>query len=786
LRQRSKGFGRPVVAAAILVASAALLAPTAAFAHPERQTFFPGPAPSSQSGLTDPPVYRSTDVNGGEALVICKPDSQQRIENGVQEPERTRALGLLPACQYQNIQDAVNAAGNWDRILILPGVYTEQSSLNRRQAARDGDDPNPLCNTAAQKGVLTDPLSYDEQYYCPFLHNLIAIMGDRPDSGAAPTDSDRACDQKCHIQIEGVGDDRGDVKITGSRSALNVFRADRADGIHFTNFTVEFSDFNNLYVLETNGFVYDRIVSAFSREYGFLSFTSDNGLYDHLESFGAGDSGIYPGSGPEYHCNGYGIEIRDVDSHDNTIGYSGTAGNGVWAHHNRFHGNATGMTTDSFAGGHPGSPQDCAKWENNLVYSNNKDLFNADNDAYCRDTPVFERDPDRVCPTFQVPVGTGMLIAGGNGNIIQNNRIWDNWRNGTMLHWVPANFRGEGPGADPPAFIPPGPCPSHEQAPCLIDTSFDNQQRNNLMGVDELGREDPNGTDFWWDEQGSGNCWQGNTGFGGAQPSSNVLLGLPACPGSPIFSPGNPIKDASLVPCATWDPQTNTDPPGCDWFTRPAEPQPRSTGGGTPPGGTPPGGTPPGGTPPGGTPPGGTGAAQGGPNAGAASLAQCLSRNFGISRRGIGGIRLGEAASNVMLSDGIPGARSARRFRYCVAGGGRVFVALTEPFATASGLIELRTGASAAAGPRVRLVATTARAHRARGLHKGDSVKKLRRLFPRARRVSGGLFIDRPAHRFFGVRNGRVTFIGAATRSTLRGAARLRGALKQAGLRPRL
>jgi hypothetical protein len=235
------------------------------------------------------------------------------------------------------------------------------------------------------------------------------------------------------------------VLIDGSRKKLNVIRADRADGIHLRNFTVEFSDFNNIYVLETNGFRMENIVSRWSREYGFLSFTSDNGLYRKLTAYGSGDSGIYPGSGPEGHCQRYGIEIRNVNSHHNTIGYSGTAGNGVWAHDNRFHHNATGMTTDSFASGHPGMPQDCSKWERNEIYSNNLDLFNEARDQYCfeENRPIAERNPKIVCPAFSVPVGTGLLIGGGNRNIIKNNRIWDNWRAGVMLIAVPAAIREE-------------------------------------------------------------------------------------------------------------------------------------------------------------------------------------------------------------------------------------------------------------------------------------------------------------------------------------------------------
>ena len=45
------------------------------------------------------------------------------------------------------------------------------------------------------------------------------------------------------------------------------------------------------------------------------------------------------------------------------------------------------------------------------------------------------------------------------------------------------------------------------------------------------------------------------------------------CPTGSPDSPGNPAKQAPLFACATWNPQTNPDPVGCDWFTRPPEPR---------------------------------------------------------------------------------------------------------------------------------------------------------------------------------------------------------------------
>ena len=75
-------------------------------------------------------------------------------------------------------------------------------------------------------------------------------------------------------------------------------------------------------------------------------------------------------------------------------------------------------------------------------------------------------------------------------------------------------------------------------------------------------------------ETAKGNCWSGNSGPDGGQPTADPPLA--ACRPAPASTTGsrfpNINKLLELLPCATWDPQTNTDPPGCDWFTPPPEP----------------------------------------------------------------------------------------------------------------------------------------------------------------------------------------------------------------------
>jgi hypothetical protein len=151
-------------------------------------------------------------------------------------------------------------------------------------------------------------------------------------------------------------------------------------------------------------------------------------------------------------------------------------------------------------------------------------------------------------------VGTGILIGGGNRNLIRNNRIYDNWRWGVILIGVPAAIRNDND-------------LSHQ-----TDTSNGNRFLGNTMGKNPDGKRSANGLDFKWDSEGQGNCWEGNTSMSGAGHLSDPAS-LPACPGSPVWMPPNLAVLAPLVSCTAWDPYKNPDPIGCDWFVSPTKPQ---------------------------------------------------------------------------------------------------------------------------------------------------------------------------------------------------------------------
>jgi hypothetical protein len=521
-----------------LLGAFALLTGTA-LAHPERQAFFPDPNKGAVPG------------HGGhnkKPLIVCKSNSKRLIKKIYKgkklRGKRLLRLGQYKKCRFRNIQTAVNHAKSNDRIAILPGLYREKPSrkvpvdqaacASMFETPDDGDAPVP---------------NFEHQVKCPNSRNLIAIIGD------SLADPDRECDHTCNLLMEGLGRKPKDVRIEGDRLKKDVIRADRADGFYLRNVWVEQGAFNDVDVVETNGFHLQDLVTPYAQNYGVLTFASDHGLYAHIDAYLNGDSGIYPGSGPEGHCKRYGIEIRNVTSHDNVLGYSGTAGNGTWTHNSKFYDNNAGISDDSFASGHPGMPQDCSKWNANQVYSNNRNFFTDDRDTYCKNTPFEKRKKDIVCPQFQVPVGSGFILYGVNSNLIQDNAIYDNWRSGVRLFWVPAAIRGDND-------------PAHQ-----FDTSNGNQFIGNQMGLNSQRKRAPNGVDFFWDEEGKGNCWLGNQAPGSKITSDPASL--PRCPNNGLFQPSNASKSAAEVPCAQWDPKTNPDPPGCTWFTTPPKPSSR-------------------------------------------------------------------------------------------------------------------------------------------------------------------------------------------------------------------
>jgi hypothetical protein len=573
--------------------------------HIERASYWPNPAPDTS--VSPPaggkvPTARSL-VSAlfrrppGQTRVVCQSNSIGRLSSSIaharksgyyirphdhrslsrDDARRLRGinLALFHRCDFHQIQPAVTASGNNDRVVVMPGVYTEPTS--RAQPTNDPRcDQYEIRNDRNQMGAV----SYAYQFHCPNDQNLIAVIGRALGTGTDPQPPllDRRgipnlgpC-IRCNMQIEGSGVSADDVVIDAGDPAHGNhgpavgakdvgIRADRADGFVLRNVTVRHVNEHAIYVLETEGFLLDRFKAYYAAEYGLLTFVGDHGLVQNCDAAGSGDAGLYPGSsaeGGEQRTPGtpfrYTQQFRLCDMHHNSLGYSGTDSNSVRFDHNNVYDNALGFSTDVFtAAGHPGFPQDSDLIDHNNFYSNNFNPYLPGSD---------------VIPTVPVPVGTGLWIAGGNANVVRDNRFWNNWRRGVMMFAVPDAFVCDNPDNQIPGCDP-----------SQTNTSYRNSFHDNVMGIAPNGAHQPNGTDFWWSSWPgtTGNCWYANHSY---KPitSEPPPPGLPNCNNGrdPSLSVGTGYGPAitELLSCLTAVDNPDPNDPNCSWFRTPPKPKP--------------------------------------------------------------------------------------------------------------------------------------------------------------------------------------------------------------------
>jgi hypothetical protein len=663
--------GRAALLAGAIV-GCLLLIPALALAHLERPSYWPDPNAEKVDGKNvggEVPKAQSLKSalkakGASELHVVCQGKKGKKslglLDDSIKDARKGWTLRpsqgeeklskkkgkklkktnkkLAKKCEFKSVQDAVNAADNHDRIVVMPGRYTEPES---RKAPLNDPRCNPSMLQETQSGAVAP--SYEYQATCPNDQNLIHIAGravkgepltpPRPDRHGIPEEEAGEC-IRCGLQLEGSGVKPEDVIFdagTGYENANDpdarpggdlsseecntsdednpcfakhvVLRTDRTDGFVGRNFLMRGAQEHGFYTEESDGVLLDRVKFFWNADYGHLSFTSDHSVVQNCDGYGSGDAVVYPGAAPQtgefrnegfYPEERYNTTIKNCDLHGSAMGYSGSMGNSVRVTNNHFYGNANGLTTDTLsAGGHPGFPADGMKIDNNWFYANNLDIYRDEN-------PFLARVPQAV--------GTGFMWPGHNNGVFEDNWVFDNWRQGTFLISIPDGIAGT-----PEGEVDPNVHCNTSGDGQGISTSCDNLYTGNRMGqvppdfrsFPELTMFDnpttlaggskgmvstaPNGVDFWWDEAttNTGNCWPGNTGPDGTHDSltADPPIGqagqsapgtLPEDCANSVGSANYGMKVPMLLECfGQWE-SGELDAPGCTWFNTPPQPGTRA------------------------------------------------------------------------------------------------------------------------------------------------------------------------------------------------------------------
>ncbi len=282
---------------------------------------------------------------------------------------------------------------------------------------------------------------------------------------------------KSGITIRGL--DRNKVILDGDFTRDNGIEVIKADDVTVENLTVEDYTGNGVFWTGVNGYRGSYLNSYRNGDYGLYSFQSTNGELDNSYASGSPDAGVYIGG-----CNPCNALINHVTSEWNGLGYSGTnsSGNLVIAN-SIFRFNRAGVVPNS-GSYEPLAPERNNTIVGNLVYDNNNPS-----------TPAID--------ISITAMGNGILIAGGSGNLIERNRVFDHDLGGIVVITYPETAQ-------------------------YVWSAHNNKVIDNIVSGSKLGD-----LSLWYDGTGKetgGNCFAGNT-FTTSRPFK--LQQVAPCTGTP-------------------------------------------------------------------------------------------------------------------------------------------------------------------------------------------------------------------------------------------------------------
>src|SRR3954453_4924223 len=231
--------------AGFLAAALTLSITASAAAHIERASYWPDPKPDKASGVTTGgavPKAKSlaSALSNKNTKVVCQANSvsllKTSIASGVKNgydirPTEHRKFSakqgkalmalnkkLFKRCTFHEIQPAFTASHNNDRVVVMPGLYTEPTAR-----AKPTHDPkcNPLKPDGDHPGEANGAYTYKGEFTCPNDANLIAVMGRKPGPKPPPKPPrdnrhgipDLGKCIRCNFQLEGSGVSADDVIV---------------------------------------------------------------------------------------------------------------------------------------------------------------------------------------------------------------------------------------------------------------------------------------------------------------------------------------------------------------------------------------------------------------------------------------------------------------------------------------------------------------------------------------------------------------------------------------------
>ena len=212
----------------------------------------------------------------------------------------------------------------------------------------------------------------------------------------------------CTADITIRGEDRNATVLDGQSHLTNGFYV-LADNVIIENMTAHHYIGNGFYWAYQTGYRGSYLTAYDNGDYGIYAFGSRHGEFDHSYASGSPDSGFYIGQ-----CFPCDAIINDVKSEWNGLGYSGTnAGGNLLLENSEWDLNSAGIVPNTLDS-EQGAPQRGVTVTGNYVHDNGN-----------------VKAPYTVWA--HIPLGTGILVAGGDKDYITGNRVVNNPEYGILV-----------------------------------------------------------------------------------------------------------------------------------------------------------------------------------------------------------------------------------------------------------------------------------------------------------------------------------------------------------------
>ena len=249
----------------------------------------------------------------------------------------------------------------------------------------------------------------------------------------------------------------------------NAIFVNDADKVSIDGFMARDYVANGFFLTNLNGYTLNHLIARHTGVYGLYAFNTIGGVMKNSEAYYVNDGAFYIGQTPPQDKPVQSL-VTNVDGWGSPIGFSGTNMRYVTITKSRFYNNAIGIVPDSEDGEKFPPP------EKNVIIDN--DIFWNNFNYHAGNPPFAVRKTGNAA---LAPVGTGILLFGGKGNRVENNRVYGNFLAGVGM------VQGFLAMKDPEAQV-----------------LRDNVVQGNQFG---LGGTDVNGFDYVYDGNGSNNCW---------------------------------------------------------------------------------------------------------------------------------------------------------------------------------------------------------------------------------------------------------------------------------------